>query len=79
MVCNVSLEIGGFSKFADYFFDGLIADWVVQSKIQKASSACSSAISRVTSAVSECRRRLAETERDIKEVAKGRQEFIEQA
>ena len=26
---QVSLEIGGFSKFADYFFDGLITDWVV--------------------------------------------------
>ena len=46
---GVSLEIGGFSKFADYFFDGLIADWVVQSKIQKASSDCSSAIASVTS------------------------------
>ena len=76
---QVSLEIGGFSKFADFFFDGLIADWVVQSKIHEASSACSSTISRVTSAISECRRRLRETERDIKTVAKGRQEFIEQA
>ena len=75
----VSLEIGGFSKFADYFFDGLIADWVVQSKIQQASSACSSTISRVTSAVSECRRRLTETEQDIEKVSEGRQEFIEQA
>ena len=59
--------------------NGLIADWVVQSKIHEASSACSSTISRVTSAVNECRRRLAETERDIDKVAKGRQEFIEQA
>ena len=45
---NVSLEIGGFSKFADYFFDGLIADWNVQSKIRKASSACSSRASERT-------------------------------
>ncbi|TWU47299.1 hypothetical protein Poly51_50990 [Rubripirellula tenax] len=30
---HVSLQIDGFSKFADYFFDGLIADWIVQSKI----------------------------------------------
>jgi hypothetical protein len=27
------VEIGGFSKFADYFFDGLIADWIVQDRI----------------------------------------------
>lgn len=30
---SIELEIGGFATFADYFFDGLIADWVVQSKI----------------------------------------------
>ncbi len=30
---NIHIEIDGFTKFADFFFDGLIADWVVQSKI----------------------------------------------
>ena len=30
---NIDIEIDGFTKFADFFFDGLIADWVVQSKI----------------------------------------------
>ncbi|MEE8106849.1 MAG: hypothetical protein V3T86_15050 [Planctomycetota bacterium] len=29
------IEIGGFATFADYFFDGLIADWFVQSRITK--------------------------------------------
>ena len=76
---HVSLEIGGFSKFADFFFDGLIADWVVQSKIREASSACSSAMSRVSSAVAECRRRLSETEREIEAVSHRRRESIEEA
>jgi hypothetical protein len=75
---NVSLEIGGFSKFADYFFDGLIADWVVQSKIQQGSSACSTAIASVNAAVNACRSRLAETQRDIDSVSKSRLDFIEQ-
>lgn len=30
---SVNVEIGSFLTFADYFFDGLIVDWVVQSKI----------------------------------------------
>ncbi|MEW9096971.1 MAG: hypothetical protein AB2417_17995 [Clostridiaceae bacterium] len=30
---NIDINIGSFEKFADYFFDGLIFDWVVQSKI----------------------------------------------
>jgi hypothetical protein len=76
---QVSLEIGGFSKFADYFFDGLIADWVVQSKIREASSACSSTVSKVSSAVAECHRRLLETEREIEQVNNQRREFIEEA
>ena len=76
---QVALEIEGFSKFADFFFDGLIADWVVQSKIQRASSACSSTMSRVRSAISECRKRLADTERDLKKVTDDRQAFVERA
>ena len=28
-------EVGSFETFADYFFDGLIVDWVVQSKIDR--------------------------------------------
>ncbi|MDW7652122.1 MAG: hypothetical protein SCK29_06280 [Bacillota bacterium] len=30
---DITVEIGTFATFADYFFDGLIADWIVQSKI----------------------------------------------
>jgi hypothetical protein len=76
---KLSLEIGGFSKFADYFFDGLIADWVVQSKIREASSACSSTMSQVSSSVGKCRRRLADTERECEQVEQQRREFIEEA
>jgi hypothetical protein len=76
---KLSLEIGGFSKFADYFFDGLIADWVVQSKIREASSACSSTMSQVSSSVGACRRRLADTERECEQVEQQRREFIEEA
>ena len=30
------LQVDDFLRFADYFFDGFIADWMVQSKIEKA-------------------------------------------
>ena len=76
---HVSLEIGEFSKFADYFFDNLITDWLAQSKIKTASSSCATTASKVTGAVDECRRRLEETQRDISSVGKSRLEFIEQA
>jgi len=67
------------AEFADFFFDGLIADWVVQSKIQQASSACSTAITRVTFAVNDCQRRLFETEEDIRTLNRKRKELIERA
>ncbi|MBI6872428.1 hypothetical protein [Clostridium aciditolerans] len=31
---NIEINIGSFETFADYFFDGLISDWIVQSKIK---------------------------------------------
>ena len=30
---GIKLSIGSFQTFADYFFDGLLIDWFVQSKI----------------------------------------------
>ncbi|MFF2482540.1 hypothetical protein [Paenibacillus sp. NPDC058071] len=34
MTSELAVEIGGMAKFADFFFDGLIADWIVQGKIK---------------------------------------------
>ena len=33
---EIQLETGGFIRFADYFFDGLVADWTVLKRINKA-------------------------------------------
>ena len=44
---GVDLGLGDFAVFADYFFDGLIADFYVQSKINEASSQVETAIERV--------------------------------
>lgn len=30
---SITIDIDGFVKFADFFFDGLITDWIVQSRI----------------------------------------------
>ena len=44
---NQHIDIGGLLTFADFFFDGLIADWLVQSKIQNARKQVADAISQV--------------------------------
>ncbi|WP_077368186.1 hypothetical protein [Anaerosalibacter sp. Marseille-P3206] len=33
MSTDIDINISSFDTFADYFFDGLIFDWIVQSKI----------------------------------------------
>ena len=44
---GLNVEIDGFLTFADFFFDGLLADLLVQSKISDAKQAVDNAIVRV--------------------------------
>lgn len=44
---GVEIEIGSFLTFADFFFDGLIADWMVQSRINEAKQQVEEAVGRV--------------------------------
>ena len=41
------LEMGDFLTFADFFFDGLVADWMVQSRIADARYEIQAAINKV--------------------------------
>ena len=43
-----SIHIGSFLTFADFVFDGIVADVMVQSKISKAKRECDDAIKRVS-------------------------------
>ncbi|MBQ8506236.1 MAG: hypothetical protein IJ466_02230 [Clostridia bacterium] len=44
---DLNLDMGDFLRFADYFFDGLVADWMVQSKIRQGQRKVQQAISMV--------------------------------
>ncbi|MDO4339748.1 MAG: hypothetical protein Q4C91_16920 [Eubacteriales bacterium] len=46
---ELRMEVSGFLTFADFFFDGFIADYMVQSRIADAREQVNSAISRVES------------------------------
>lgn len=56
-------EIGGFLGFADYFFDGLISDWMVQGKIRDSLDSVRSSARQADQALRELDRRRADTER----------------
>lgn len=44
---NLNVDVGGFLTFADFFFDGFVADIFVQSKIRKGQEQVREAIWRV--------------------------------
>ena len=49
---GLNIEIGNFLTFADFFFDGFLADIMVQSKIKKAQGDIDNAIFRVENILS---------------------------
>ncbi|MCH1983081.1 hypothetical protein MCG98_10940 [Ruminococcus sp. OA3] len=44
---DLRMDVNGFLTFADFFFDGLIADWMVQSRITDAREQVDDAIQKV--------------------------------
>ncbi|MDR2044309.1 MAG: hypothetical protein LBQ15_08080 [Clostridium sp.] len=44
---DLHIQVGDFLKFADFFFDGLIADWMVQSRIRETQGQVKAAIAKV--------------------------------
>ena len=50
------VEMGQFATFADYFFDGLFADWMVQSRIREAQDGVSRVHMRVLNALNSLQR-----------------------
>ena len=53
---GLDIEIGDFLTFADFFFDGFLADIMVQSKIKQAQEQIDNAIYRVESLLGRLRR-----------------------
>lgn len=45
---DLRIEVGGFLSFADFFFDGFIADYMVQSKIEDARRQVADAIDMIS-------------------------------
>lgn len=55
---DLRMEVGSFLSFADFFFDGFVADYLVQSKISEAKEQVSDAIIRVEQILDELKREM---------------------
>ena len=53
---EINIETGDFLAFADYFFDGMIADWFMQSRIKDAKRQVEDAIQKVKGILEQLRR-----------------------
>ncbi|MEN8116230.1 MAG: hypothetical protein ABFS16_04595 [Bacteroidota bacterium] len=50
---EMNIQLDGFTSFADYFFDNLIFDWVVQSKINRSLDGCENVYAQVSKIISQ--------------------------
>ena len=53
---HLRMDVDGFLTFADFFFDGLIADYLVQTKISQARGQVDEAIAKVSQILAELKR-----------------------
>lgn len=75
---GLGIEIGSFQKFADYFFDGLIFDWVVQSKIKRSLKNTENMRDDVVRIISRLQNELDSVVSEKERVEKEKVELIEQ-
>jgi len=76
---ELQINISEFESFADYFFDGLIIDWIVQSKIVQSLEQSKGAKKVITQAVNELKKIKENTQRRLSDSKDKRAQLIEQA
>ena len=76
---DLNIEISGFLRFADYFFDGLIADWTVQSRINKALDEIKKQQRSVTAVMQRLATDLRTVEKQLEQVAAEREAALAKA
>lgn len=76
---KLSIQLDSFSTFADYFFDNLIFDWVVQSKINRSLEGCETICKQVHQLVTQLRIDDVDITRKYKETKSDFTTYIEKA
>lgn len=74
---DLQIDIGNFASFADFFFDGLIADWVVQSRIDDSFERSRQARETIAGAVRELEGMQKRTQAQLDETQDARARLIE--
>lgn len=73
---EMQVNIDGFLRFADYFFDGLFADWAVLDQIEESQAEVKSVIKQIQAVLDKLASMLASAEKDQKTVQTKLDELI---
>lgn len=74
---EIQIDIGELATFADFFFDGLITDWVVQSKIEDSLAQANYAKNIITQVIENLKGMKESTQRKFKDMKERRALLIE--
>ncbi len=76
---NFLIDISSFDTFADFFIDGLIVDWIVQSKIQTSLDRTSQVRQRVAAILQRLQNQAQDIQHQLEGLAARRKELIEKS
>ncbi|MBD2846737.1 hypothetical protein IDH44_16190 [Paenibacillus sp. IB182496] len=76
---SVQIEIGGLLTFADFFFDGIITDWIVQGRISDARDEVEAKLSQIRSVTAELQSEQRTAETELQRTSRSMQEYIARA
>ncbi|WP_096199690.1 hypothetical protein [Bacillus sp. FJAT-45350] len=75
---HVDIEIGNFLTFADYFFDGLIVDWVVHGKISDSLSQANETKRKITPLLNQLKEQKSQFEEKLESTKQARIRMVEE-
>ncbi|MED4228461.1 hypothetical protein [Neobacillus cucumis] len=74
---NIEIKISDMLKFADFFFDGFISDFMVQGKINNALNQTRNEYDNVTEIVMKLNLEYNETQSELEKIQKEKREIVE--
>jgi len=78
LAMNIDINIGSFETFADYFFDGLISDWIVQSKISDSLKSVCNVVYNVEDIIKSLKAKLTTVENELSSIKENIKSLIEE-
>ncbi|WP_408009770.1 hypothetical protein ACJROX_05575 [Pseudalkalibacillus sp. A8] len=74
---DIQVNIPGLLKFADFFFDGLISDWMVQGRIEESLDQTKAHHGQINAILSDLKGQVTQKRRELEEIQTERKKLVE--